>query len=146
MDVEGAGELDDIWIPPRDLFICVAIIYNLLTSERNSSQLAKSQNTGRNPIWKSFDVKITLNKVAHPEFLAWFLPPCLIHFSRAIARWFFFKANLAEQLTHSEMLWFYFGLCSGQRFWLWCSHPRCEFIWNKMQEEINVQWSWLKMK
>lgn len=70
MDVEGAGELDDIWIPPRDLFIGVAIIYNLLTSERNSSQLAKSQNTGRNPIWKSFDVKITLNKVAHPEFLA----------------------------------------------------------------------------
>lgn len=69
-DVEGVGKLDDTGIPPRDLFIYVAIIYNLLTSEKDSSQLAKSQNTGRNPIWKFFDVKITLHKVAHPEFLA----------------------------------------------------------------------------
>lgn len=69
-DGEGAGKLDDIWMPPRDLFIYVAIIYNLLTSQNDSSQLAKSQNTGRNPIWKFFDVKITLHKVAHPEFLA----------------------------------------------------------------------------
>lgn len=124
---DGCGvdnfKLGDVWIPPWDSFIYVVVIYNLLTSRKDFSQLAKSYNTCKNPILKFFDVKIILHKLALGEFLVWFPPPCLIHFSSAIAWWFsFFEANLTEQLTLSEMLWFYFGLCWRQRFWLWFSH------------------------